>query len=178
MMNCYFVKRADGDYNETQKIKAQAGHALLAKQAFGACFRKCKIEDGRSFFVELKKLLNELSKAEYTQKPNGWNVTGGKFLTFEKMTAQQLFATWASVQQTIAKWIYNTLQAKTDLWLSILEQNLVFKANDVMAVTELLFDFLQVRPGYFMFDTERSMYEHENRLIEKLSASATKQEAK
>lgn len=177
-MNRYFVKRIEGDYSETQRIKAETGHADLAKQAFGACFRKYKLQDGRSFFVALKKLLTELSRAEYTQKPNGWNVTGGKFVTFDKMTPHQLFATWASVQQTIAKWVYNTLQAKTDLWLTVLEGNLVFKANDVLVVTELLFDFLQVKPGYFLFDTESKMYEHENRLIEKLSASTVQQEAK
>ena len=177
-MNCYFAKRADGDYSETQKIKAKSGHALLARQAFGACIKKYKLDDSRSFFAALKKLLNELSRAEYTQKPNGWNVTGGKFLTFDKMTPHQLFATWASVQQTIAKWVHDTVQGNTNLWLIVLEQNLVFKANDVLAVTELIFDFLQVRPGYFMFDAERSMYEHENRLIEKLGASSAKQEAK
>lgn len=161
----YFSERVEGDYSETQKITAEVGHSEQVRKAFAACVRKYGVKDCRPFFTALKILLTELSKAGFTQQPNGWHVTGGKFVTFDKMTHHQLFATWASVQQTIAKWVHNTLPANTDLWLAILEGDLVFEANDVQAVMELLFDFLQLGKGYFSVDIEQGMQYLESRLI-------------
>ncbi len=168
-MNKFFSIRAEGDYSETQKITAEVGHSGLVRKAFAECVQKHGVKDCRPFFAALKGLLTELSKAGFTQQPNGWHVTGGKFVTFDKMTHHQLFATWASVQQTIAKWVHATLPSNTEIWLEILENDLVFKANDIQAVMELLFEFLQMGKGYFAVDTEQGMEYLEGRLVKCLN---------
>jgi hypothetical protein len=168
-MNRYFVKRTEGDFSETQKIKASAGHALLAKQAYVVCANKFEVADGRSFFKGLRAFLRELSAAGYTQQVGTWRVTGGKFIPFEKLTHQQIFATWASVQQAIAKWIWNLLPANTYLHCQLLEQDLVFKANDVLAIMELVFELLYQYKGQYGFDPELGMYNLEGRVLKCLS---------
>ncbi|NTV72370.1 MAG: hypothetical protein HGA71_19780 [Azonexaceae bacterium] len=164
-MNRYFDKRSEGDFTETQKIIATAGHAELAKQAYVLCVKKYEVKDGRSFFTALRGLLRLLGQAGHTQKTEGWHVPGGKFLPFDKMTHQQLFATWASVQQTVAKWVWNILPANADLHCQLLEQGLVFKANDVCAVMELVFELLQMHKGHFGIDLELGLYHLEGKVM-------------
>lgn len=164
-MERYFVQRTEGDFSETQKIKAEVGHAHLARLAYAACAKKFEVKDGRSFFDALRSLLSYLGKAGYTKQAEGWGVTGGRFVAFSKMTHQQIFATWASVQQTIAKWVWNIAPAHTDLHCEILTRELVFKANDVQAVMELLFEVLQLHKGYFAFDDEIGAHNLEGRLV-------------
>lgn len=176
-MNCYFVKRAEGDFSETQRIKATDGHAKLAIAAYAICARKYELKDGRSFFNALRVLLKELGKAGYIENPAGWKVVGGRFVKFEDMTHQQLFASFASVQQTIGKWVWNLVPANVDLHLPLLEENLVFKANDVNVVMELLFELLQKHKGFFDVDAEQGMHHLDARLLKKLSNSVTIQEA-
>lgn len=176
-MNCYFVKRAEGDLSETQRIKAANGHANLAKAAYANCARKHGLKDGRSFFNTLRVLLKELGRAGYTENPAGWKVVGGRFVKFEDMTHQQLFASFASVQQTVGKWVWNLVPADIDLHLPLLEESLVFKANDVNVVMDLLFELLQKYKGYFDIDVEQGMHYLDTRLLNKLSNSAVTQEA-
>ena len=164
-MERYFAKRTEGDFTETQKIKATPGHAKLAKDAYVSCARKYDLRDGRSFFRGLRELLKELGKAGYTKNQEGWNVVGGKFVKFDDMTHQQLFSSFASVQQAVAKWVWNLVPAITELHLPLLEQGLVFKANDVQAVMELLFEFMQEHKGRFCVDTELGMHHLEGRLL-------------
>lgn len=164
-MERYFVKRTKEDFSETQKIKAEVGHAQQAKLAYALCAKKFEVADGRSFFAALKALLVSLGRAGYTKQPDGWKVTGGRFQEFSRMTHQQLFATWASVQQAIAKWIWNVVPAHTHLHCEMLTKELVFKANDVQAVMELLFEVLQQHKGYFSFDDEQGLYHLEGRLV-------------
>ena len=116
----YFAKRAEGDFAETQRIKAVVGHAVVVRQAFGRCLREYEVKDGRSFFRALRDLLKELGKAGHTKNEDGWHAPGGKFLPFEKLSPQQLFGTWASVQQAVAKWIWNLLPT-SDLYLAVTE---------------------------------------------------------
>ena len=175
-MNCYFVKRAEGDFSETQRIKATKGHAKLAIAAYGLCARKYGVKDGRPFFNALRVLLKELGKAGYTENPAGWKVVGGRLIKFEDMTHQQLFASFASVQQTVGKWVWNLVPADIDLHLPLLEEDLVFKANDVTVVMELLFELLQKHKGHFDIDTERGMQYLDTRLLSKLNNSNVTQE--
>lgn len=170
MMNCYFVKRAEGDFSETQRIKAEVGHAELARQAFVKCVREYEVRDGRSFLAALKNLLKELGRVGFTEHPEGWHVTGGKFLSFEKMTLQQIFAKWGSVQQAIAKWVWNLLPANLELYTSQIEQGLVFRANDVKAVMGLVCELLY-HPGLKLFyvDTEQGISKLETKVLSCLS---------
>lgn len=169
-MERYFAKRTEGDFTETQRIKAEVGHAELARQAFVKCVREYEVKDGRSFLAALKNLLKELGRSGYTEHPEGWHVTGGKFLTFERMTHQQIFAKWASVQQAIAKWIWNLLPANIELYTSQLEQGLVFRANDVKAVMCLVCELLY-SPSLKLFyvDTEQGMNKLEAKVLSCLS---------
>lgn len=82
------------------------------------------------------------------------------------MTAHQIFASWASVQQTIAKWVYQLLPGHADLWSVLLAEGLVFKANDVRAVMCLLFAVLY-HPGAnaFTVDLEQGLGKLEERVI-------------
>jgi len=172
MKNCYFAKRSEGDFSETQRIKATEGHAKLVIAAYAICARKYAVEDGRLFFNALRVLLKELGKAGYTERPEGWKVTGGRFAKFEGMTQRQLFASFASVQQTIAKWVYDLVPVEIDLHLPLLEEDLVFKANDVNVVMVLLFELLQKHKGLFDVDTEQGMHHLDTRLLKKLSDGA------
>lgn len=169
-MERYFAKRTEGDFTETQRIKAEAGHAELARHAFVECVRDYEVRDGRSFLAALKELLRELGRCGYTAHPEGWHVTGGKFLPFEKMTLQQIFAKWGSVQQAIAKWVWNLLPANLELYASQIEQGLVFRANDVKAVMGLVCDLLY-HPGLKLFyvDTEQGIAKLETKVLACLS---------
>jgi len=169
-MERYFAKRTEGDYTETQRILAVPGHAQGAKEAYAHYVRMYNVKDGRSFFNALRGLLKELGKAGYTKSPVGWNVVGGKFVKFEDMTYQQLFSSFASVQQTIAKWVWNLVPANTELHIPLLEQGLVFRANDVDAVMGLLFELLHTHNGRFDFDAESGMYHLEGRLFKCLAS--------
>lgn len=169
-MERYFAKRIEGDLSETQRIKAEAGHAELARQAFVECVRGYEVRDGRSFLAALKELLKELGRRGYTAHPEGWHVTGGKFLPFEKMTLQQIFAKWGSVQQAIAKWVWNLLPANLELYASLIEQGLVFRANDVKAVMSLVCDLLY-HPSLRLFyvDSEQGIAKLETKVLSCLS---------
>jgi hypothetical protein len=114
----------------------------------------------------LQKLLQELGKAGFTKAPEGWHVTGGKFVTFNKMTLQQIFATWASVQQAIAKWIYSLLPLDAATYANLIEHELVFKANDVQVVMGLVFDLLY-HSGMKLFyvDTEQGINQLETKVL-------------
>lgn len=153
-MDRYFAKRTEGDFSETQRIKAEVGHATLVKKAYCACARREGVGDARLFFVALRSLLVELGKRGYTQHPDGWHVTGGRFQRFDGMSAQQIFAKWASVQQTIAKWIFDILPSNIDLYAKLLEGGLVFKANDLEAVITFLMRFLRLTDSLFDLPTE------------------------
>lgn len=165
-MERYFAKRNEGDYSETQRIKADPGHKQLVIQAYSECVRKYGVKDGRTFFNALRRLLKELGRVGHTKEPTGWRVAGGRFIEFEDMTHQQLFASFASVQQAVAKWVWNVVPANAELHLPLLEEGLVFKANDVQAVMALLFELLHKHKDYFMFDEEdNGMYRLEQRLV-------------
>lgn len=164
-MERYFAKRTEGDFSETQRIRAGAGHAQLVTQAYVACSRQFAVKDGRRFFKALQELLSALGEAGYTKDAKGWHVTGGKFVQFGSMTNRQIFATWASVQQTVAKWIWNLLPTNTELHFPILEHQLVFKANDVSAVMQLLFELLHAGNGRFIFDSEQGLEYYEAKVM-------------
>ena len=132
----YFAKRTEGDLPGTQFVKAKAGHAHEARRAFGRCLREYKAKKGHMFFSALRELLAHLGKKGYGQSQDVWHVTGGKRKPFDQLTANQLFATWASVQRVISDWVYDLLTLYGQLPE---EEDLVFKGNDVYAVMHLLF---------------------------------------
>jgi hypothetical protein len=61
------------------------------------------------------------------------------------------------------------LPANTALHCQVLEEGLVFKANDVGAVMELVFELLQLHKGHYGFDAELGMYHLEERAFKCLS---------
>jgi hypothetical protein len=143
-MGRYFAIRIDGDLAETQRIYAVAGHARLATQAYSACARRSDVRNAETFFSCLRKLLYELCKLGYTKSKDRWAVTGGKSIPLEQVSGRQFFGTFASVQQAVGKWVYNHLINDLDLFDEVQQNELVFKANDVGAVMELLFDLFTV----------------------------------
>lgn len=169
-MERYFDKRTEGDFSETQRIKAEVGHAQQVRLAYAACVKQYEVKDGRSFFAALRGLLSALGKAGYTKQADGWCVTGGRFINFANMSHQQLFATWASVQQAIAKWVWNVVPAHAELHCEVLVKELVFKANDLQAVMVLLFELLQAYRGHFVYDQELGLHHLEGRLIKCLNS--------
>lgn len=152
-MEQYFVKRADGDLAETQLIVSEVGHSIDVRKAYVEAFKKKACYESKHFVSALKKLLKELGKQGYTKDPNGINAPGGRFTKFEDLTIQQIFGRFATVQQAVAKWVYKAVGSKDELWIKLIEEDLVFKANDVEAVMNLLFSIFD-HNGYLAYDYE------------------------
>lgn len=152
-MSRYFVKRADGDLANTQKIKAEVGHALKVRKAFVISLRKDARYKVSLFLGALRNLLKELGKRGYTKQADAIRVTGGKMVKFEDLSRDQLFGIFASVQQAVGKWVWKATEGDDELWLKLVDEDLVFCANDVQAVMNLLFSIFD-HNGYLAYDYE------------------------
>ena len=154
-MNRYFVKRTESDYADTQRIVAKDGHALKVRKFFVAELRKrkCNVERMNHFLGALRNLLKELGKRGYTAQVDAIRVTGGRLVKFEDLSRDQLFGRFASVQQAVAKWVRKAVETNNELWMNLVEKDLVFKANDAQAVMKLLFDLFDYN-GFLAYDYE------------------------
>ena len=152
-MSRYFVKRTEGDLANTQIIKAEVGHAAKARKAFVASLRKDARYKMPLFLDALRNLLKELGKRGYTAQADAIRVTGGRLVKFEDLSREQLFGIFASVQQAVAKWVWKATESDDELWLKLVEEDLVFCANDVQAVMDLLFSIFD-HNGYLAYDYE------------------------
>lgn len=151
-MDRYFAKRTAGDLAETQKIIADVGHSRLVAQAYSNCLNKHRKNGAttQKFFSSLKVLLNELGKLGYTRLD--WKVPGGRVLPIDSVNPRQFLGSFASIQQAIGKWLYNHTLEDPELLATIHANDLVFKANDVQAVMNLLFELLIVDHDNWLHD--------------------------
>ncbi len=164
-MKRYFAKRAEGDLADTQKIVAVVGHADKVRKAFVRTLKMDQRYKMPLFFGALQNLLKELGKRGYTVKPDGFHVTGGRFVKFEGMSRAQIFGKFASVQQAVAKWVWKVTESDEELWMKMVEEDLVFRANELDAVMALLFELFD-HNGYLAYDyEERGFDAFEQRLL-------------
>lgn len=164
-MERYFAKRAEGDFADTQRIVAEDGHAQKVRKLFVDALKKYQGGSASLFIGALKNLLKELGKRGYTQKPAGIHVTGGRFVKFEDLSRDQIFGIFASIQQAVAKWVWKTAGANDDLWMKMVEEDLVFRANEVEAVLALLFEIFDHK-GFLAYDyEERGFNAFERRML-------------
>lgn len=152
-MTQYFVKRAENDLADTQRIVAKDGHALKIRKHFVASLRQNKRYTSPLFVDALKSLLRELGKRGYTEKPDGLHAPGGRFVKFENLSRGQMLGKFASIQQAVAKWVWKATESNDDLWMKLVEEDLVFCANDAQAVMALLFELFD-HNGYLAYDYE------------------------
>ena len=152
-MKQYFVKRSEGDLAETQRIVAKDGHAVKVRKAFVVSLRKDARYKMPLFLDALRNLLRELGKRGYTAQADAIRVTGGRLVKFEDLSRGQLFGIFASVQQAVAKWVWKATESDDELWIKLVEDDLVFCANDVQAVMNLLFSIFD-HNGYLAYDYE------------------------
>lgn len=154
-MSRYFVKRTEGDLANTQKIKAEVGHAAKARKVFVESVRqrKYRSEQIQQFFGALRNLLKELGKRGYTAQADVIRAPGGRMVKFEGLSRDQLFGIFASVQQAVGKWVWKATESDDELWLKMVEEDLVFCANDVQAVMNLLLNIFD-HNGYLAYDYE------------------------
>lgn len=154
-MSRYFVKRSDGDLANTQKIIAKVGHGAKARKVFVESVRqrKYKAEQTLQFFGALKNLLKELGKRGYTEQADVIRAPGRRLVKFEDLSRDQMFGIFASVQQAVAKWVWKATESDGELWLKNASEDLVFCANDVQAVMNLLLSIFD-HNGYLAYDYE------------------------
>ncbi len=152
-MNKYFAKRAEGDFADTQRIDAEVGHSKIVRKLFVDALKNYQQGSASLFIGALKNLLKELGKRGYTEKPDAIRVTGGRWVNFEDLSRDQILGRFASIQQAVAKWVWKTAGANDDLWMKMVERDLVFRANEIEAVLGLLFEIFDHK-GYLAYDYE------------------------
>lgn len=152
-MTQYFVKRAENDFADMQRVAAEDGHALKVRKFLVASLRQNKRYTCPLFVDALKILLKELGKRGYTEKSDGLIAPGGRFVKFEDLSRDQLLGKFASIQQAVAKWVWKATETNDDLWMRIVEDDLVFCANDASAVMQLLFELFDYN-GYLAYDAK------------------------
>lgn len=168
-MERYFVKRAEKDLADTQRIVATDGHAVKVRKFLVASLRQNKRYTSPLFVDALKNLLKELGKRGYTEKPDGLHAPGGRFVKFEDLSRDQMLGKFASIQQAVAKWVWKATESNDDLWMKLVEEDLVFCANDASAVMNLLFELFD-HNGYLAYDyEERGFDAFQQRLLSCIS---------
>lgn len=136
----WFAEKNEGDFSDVQRIEAVEGHKQEVIAAYVRFARRYNLKDARGFIRATLSLLKVLDgQGMVDAKPNaGGFVVGKRFTRFDVMTAQQLFAKWASVQQAIGRIVVEAVYTNLDLLELVNAKGLLFQAGNLDAIFDLI----------------------------------------
>ena len=143
----FFKPKQEGDFTDVAKIEAVEGYKQHVIEAYVRFARRYGLKDARGFVRATLSLLRLLDRQGLVDAKAhvGGLVVGKRFTRFEVMSAQQLFAKWATVQQALGRIVVEVVYTNLDLLEAANAKGVIFQAGDLDVSFELIAQLTNTR---------------------------------